>query len=279
MMGNPAGRQAMWTAPDGSVHILYEYNDRGRGPQTTSILKLDARGALIAETVTGHDYLKSPVRENFAQVSGVAHWKSDSEQGDKKVTTPALYVAANGAPAELALLARTALSNGAHMALLPEGEATVARVSQLNLESSGKKKRVTLYAISGLDFSPAYVWLDDRSAFFAVASRWMTVIPEGWKGTAKTLQAAEDEAAQVRSASLAAKLAHAVPNGIAFTHARVFDAPSAAILDDQTVSLSETASARSVHRARPLRRPELKSLTRAAKCSSRAMGHARPCRR
>ena len=49
MMGNRAGQQAVWTAPDGQVHMFFQFNDRGRGPQTTSVLKLDAKGIPVAE--------------------------------------------------------------------------------------------------------------------------------------------------------------------------------------------------------------------------------------
>jgi hypothetical protein len=55
IMGNLAGQQAIWTAPDGSLHIFYQYNDRGRGPKTTSTLKLDAKGVPVAESVNGND--------------------------------------------------------------------------------------------------------------------------------------------------------------------------------------------------------------------------------
>ena len=65
MMGNLAGQQAVWTATDGTVHMFFQFNDRGRGPKTTSILKLDASGIPLSETVTGNDYLKSSVNENY----------------------------------------------------------------------------------------------------------------------------------------------------------------------------------------------------------------------
>ena len=86
MMGNRAGQQAVWTAPDGQVHMFFQFNDRGRGPQTTSVLKLDAKGIPVAETVSGIDYLKSPVNENYALESGSAHWKSSVEQGEKRAS-------------------------------------------------------------------------------------------------------------------------------------------------------------------------------------------------
>src|ERR1700730_8146367 len=43
MMGNLAGHQAVWTASDG-LHIFFQFNDRGRGPKTTTILKLGSDG-------------------------------------------------------------------------------------------------------------------------------------------------------------------------------------------------------------------------------------------
>src|SRR5467141_4201621 len=78
---NLAGQQAVWTAPDGSIHIFYQYNDRGRGPKTTSILKLDARRVPVAESVNGNDYLKSPINESYSLESGSARWKSNSDDG------------------------------------------------------------------------------------------------------------------------------------------------------------------------------------------------------
>src|ERR1700679_758353 len=38
LVGGPAGKQASWTTSDGALHIFFQYNDRGRGPATTSIL-------------------------------------------------------------------------------------------------------------------------------------------------------------------------------------------------------------------------------------------------
>jgi imidazolonepropionase-like amidohydrolase len=235
IMGNLAGQQAVWTAPDRRLHIFYQYNDRGRGPKTTSILKIDERRVPVAETVDGNDYLKSPVHESYTLESGSAHWKSNSEDGEKKLTTSGVYVSINAAPAELGILARVTLGNGGKVDLLPEGEAKAGPLAELNLESSGQKKRVTLYAITGLDFSPTYVWLDNRRTFFASVDRWITVIPEGWEASAKLMQAAQDEAAEARAAELATKLAHRAPNGIVFAHVNLFDSESAEILKDRSV--------------------------------------------
>jgi imidazolonepropionase-like amidohydrolase len=240
VMGNLAGQQAVWTASDGAVHMFFQFNDRGRGAKTTSILTFGASGVPVAETVNGNDYLKSPVNEDYSLKAGTAHWKNDSEQGEKKVSAPALYVSINGAPAETATLVHAALVNGGKIALLPEGEARVERVAERDLESSGQKKHVVLYAVTGLDFSPTDVWLDDRDRFFASVNPWSTIIPEGWEKSIPSLQSAQDEVTQARSAELARKLAHHEPNGIVFTHANVFDAESGKIVKDQNVVVEGT---------------------------------------
>ena len=239
VMGNPAGQQAIWTASDGTLHIFFQFNDRGRGPKTTSVLKLDANGLPISEVITGNDYLKSPVAENYSLEAGTARWKNDDEQGEKKISAPAYYSPLNGGPAEIALLAHAALqnggkTNGGKIGLLPEGEARVRGMTELDIEASGRKKHVALYAVTGLDFSPTYFWAEAADKFFASVDDWGTVIPEGWESSAPTLLAAQNKVKESRAADLAAKLAHH-PRGILFIHANVFDAKSGKIAPDRDV--------------------------------------------
>ncbi|MFZ0798693.1 MAG: hypothetical protein WAM98_12985, partial [Terriglobales bacterium] len=235
MMGNLAGQQAVWTASNGTLHIFFQFNDRGRGPKTTSVLKLDANGSPISEVITGNDYLKSPVTENYSLEAGTARWKNDDEQGEKKISAPVFYSSLNGGPSEIALLAHAALQNGGKIALLPEGEARVQRMTELDIiEVTGHKKHVTLYAISGLDFSPTYFWLDDADKFFATVDTWGTVVPEGWESSAPTLLAAQNKVKESRAADLAAKLAHH-RSSILFENANLFDAESGKIIPNQDI--------------------------------------------
>jgi imidazolonepropionase-like amidohydrolase len=238
MMGNLAGQEAAWTAPDATLHVFFQFNDRGRGPKTTSILKLDANGVPLSEVITGNDYLKSPVNENYSLEAGKARWKNDDEQGEKKVSAPTFYAPLNGGPSEIALLAHAALQNGGKIALLPEGEARVQRMTELDVEAAGHKKHVALYAVTGLDFSPTYFWAEAADKFFGTVDNWGTVVPEGWESSAPTLLAAQNKVKESRAADLAAKLAHHEPNGILFTHANVFDSESGKILPDRDVVIT-----------------------------------------
>lgn len=235
LVGAPAGQQASWTSPDGARHIFFEYNDRGRGPATTSILRLDASGIPSAESVSGNNYLKAPVHENYALTSGSAHWQNEVEHGTRPLTAPAMYVAMEPSPIETGLLAAAALHHGGHLALLPEGEAHVSRVSDLTVESSGEKKHITLYAVAGLDYSPTYVWLDDKAAFFASVSDWLSVLPDAWQSSLPALRTAQSKVVEARSADLARSLIHRPSGPVAITHVDLFDAASASIAHDQTV--------------------------------------------
>ncbi len=210
LMGNAAGQQAIWTASDGTLHIFFQFNDRGRGPKTTSILKLNSNGIPLSETITGNDYLKSEVNETFSLDASTARWKNNAEQGEKKISASAYYSPLNGAPAETALLAGAALHNGGKIALLPEGEARVQQVSELDIEASSKKKHVALYSITGLDFSPTYVWLENQDRFFASVDTWGSVVPEGWESAVEPLLAAQDKVKHSRSFKLVAGT-HASP--------------------------------------------------------------------
>jgi imidazolonepropionase-like amidohydrolase len=247
LMGTVAGQQAVWTASDGTLHIFFQFNDRGRGPKTTSILKLDANGIPVSEAITGNDYLKSPVNENYSLEAGTARWKNTAEQGEKKISGPAFYSALNGGPSEIALLVHAALQHDGKIALLPEGEARVQRVTELEVEIAEKIKHVALYAITGLDFSPTYVWLADRGCekcrffekddkFFGSVDEWGSIVAEGWEASIPTLLAAQSKIKESRSADLAAKLSHHAAR-IEFIHANVFDAESGKIIPDQYVAV------------------------------------------
>jgi imidazolonepropionase-like amidohydrolase len=235
IMGNLAGQQATWTTADGKLHAFFQFNDRGRGPKTTSVITLDAKGIPIAESISGNDYLKSKVHEEFSVEGQTAKWANDAEHGEKTSAEPAVYIAMNGAPSEIALLAQAALANGGSIALLPEGEARVQRVTEQSVETGGKKQHVTLYSVTGLDFSPSYVWLDNRGQFFAAGSSWSMIVAEGWEAAAKDLQKTQDQAVQARAAEIAKKLAYRPVHAVAFTHANVFDANTATMLRDQNV--------------------------------------------
>src|ERR1700722_8635198 len=206
--GNKAGFETSSQDADGRWQLYYEFNDRGRGPATTERIELDKSGLPVSIENTGVDYFKAPVSEHFSLHDGTASWKNRAEQAKKALSAPAFYVSISGAPEEKAILARALLAApGGKLPLLPAGEASIEKRGELKIEAAGKSRTVIQYAVTGLDFAPSPIWLDPDGTFFAQASSWMSVIPEGWESAADALIKAQDEFEQKRAAELATTLA------------------------------------------------------------------------
>jgi imidazolonepropionase-like amidohydrolase len=233
MMGLPAGQHAIWTE-GGKLRAFFQYNDRGRGPKTDSTFVLQD-GLPVSEQVVGNDYMKDPVSETFSLKDGVASWKSKAEEGSRKVSGPTFYASMYGPPIESALLARAALDRGGRMALLPDGEARISKVRELAAQAGDKSQAVTLYAVTGFDFSPVYLWLDAKREYFASGSTWQAVVREGWESAMPELIKAQEEASQQRAREQAQRLARRPRGKLVFHDGSVFDAESARVVPHQDV--------------------------------------------
>jgi hypothetical protein len=193
-------------------------------------------GLPIGIESSGVNYLKVPVEEKFELSGEMARWKNPSEQGEKSASPRAFYLSLNGAPQEIAFLARALLrAPGGRLPLLPEGEAAIEKGRELTVEAGGEKRTVTEYFVSGLDFTPTPVWLDRDADFFALASGWQTVVRKGWEGAVAGLLKAQDADAAVQTAAREKALPHKPAGMLAVTHAELFDSESATVRHDWTV--------------------------------------------
>ena len=225
--GNKAGFETSTRNPDGSLQFYFEFNDRGRGPKITEHIVLDASGIPTQIDNTGNDYDKAPVEEHFILQNGSATWKNRAEQGQKQIPAKAFYVSLSGTPEESAVLARALLAAGGRLPLLPAGEASIEKLGELKIESNGQTRTVVQYAISGLDFTPTPIWLDQDGTFFGAFSMWSSFVREGWESTADVLNTAQDDVTNRRSAELAKTLAHKPSLPLAIVHANLFDSETA----------------------------------------------------
>ena len=237
MMGNHAGMNIVWRTPDGMSHAFFAFNDRGRGPRITETYTTGTDGLLRSFELSGNDYYKTAVSETFSVSNGRAVWKNQAEQGEKAAGR-ALYVPYNGGTADVAILVKAALAQGGSVALLPEGEARVERVEQRELHNGSNKMTASLYAVSGLDLTPSYIWLDEHNDLFAAGASWMMTIREGWESSAADLQRAQTDVERVRAESLAAKLEHKPASPVVIQNVALFDSNAGVIVPDQTVIVS-----------------------------------------
>jgi hypothetical protein len=236
IMGKPAGVHTTAVQPDGSRHYTFEYNDRGRGPKLTARMQLDEAGIPVLVETSGNDYLKAPVAESFSIRAGTARWKNDAESGERKLSGKAFYVSMQSMPEEFGLLAAALLKAPDHrLPLLPEGEASIRRTSELTVSQGGQSRRVISYEVTGLGFTPGTVWLNPDNTFFGSVSSWMSFVPEGWETAVPQLLEKQDAMESQRTGELARTLMRKPTKPVAIQHARLFDANTGETIQDATV--------------------------------------------
>jgi hypothetical protein len=225
-VGRHAGEAELRIEPDGRLVGHFTFNDRGRGPDVRSELRLDAAGAPRWLRVTGHDYLKAPVDERLDEVNGMLTWKSTAEHGQAP-SGSGWYVAMHGSAGavfEQALLR----APGHRLKLLPAGEAWIEDDVTREIDIAGTHRRLRRLAIAGVSFQPYLTWLDENNEAFASVSAWISVIRTGAEAAIPTLLADDQAWVAARAARLASTLAHRPPGGkLAITHARLFDSERA----------------------------------------------------
>ena len=235
--GNKAGIQTSTVGADGVREVTYEFNDRGRGPKLTARIKVNEAGLPVSVQTSGNDYLKVAVKETFTLDQGVARWKNDAENGERKLTAPAFYLSLQSVPEETALLANALLKAPEHkLTLLPEGQATLRRTDETTLQSPAGSRRVIGYEISGLGFSPEVVWLDEDGGFFAAVSSWVAFIREGWESSAPKLLELQNVRANARTLENARALTRQPKGGaLAIVNANLFDSQTGKSAPGSTV--------------------------------------------
>src|SRR5215510_5757690 len=209
--GRHSGDAEIRLGPDGVRRTHFAFDDRGRGPDTTTTLVVDGSGAPRQYRVTGVNYLKVPVDEQLDDESGMLRWTSDSDRG-RAPDGSGWYFALQIGIDPIALLARGLLRAPGHrLKLLPAGEAWLEDAAVREIAIGGVQRRLHRVAVAGLDFSPRLIWLDENDEMFAAVNPWTSVIRSGAEAAIPALLADEQAWSAARDARLAGKLAHRPP--------------------------------------------------------------------
>jgi len=236
--GKVSGSHVVQLGEDGTRTADYEFNDRGRGPRIHEQSRTGGEGLLISLQISGHSYLGAPAAETFHVDGGRALWNSTLEQGEAK--PGGFYFAHDGTPEQLAALARALLRSPERaLDLLPSGHAVIREVARQIATRDAEARTVTLYAISGLDFTPSYLWLDDQQELFALTLGWMGLAPEGWGETLETLQQVQDRAEADYHRRLAAELTQPLPDNWILRDVDVVDVATGTLQRDRLVVVSD----------------------------------------
>ena len=234
----PSGQDAVWKSADGTIHEFFQFNDRGRGPKIYTTYRLDSRGLIVFEESKGVDYMKSPVEERFSLVAGEAAWKNKAENEKQSNASGRFFIDLNGGPESQAILARALLScEGGKLPVLPSGQAAIRKLQSVPVEASGQKSTATLYEISGLGFTPSYLWLDDNQQFLAVTHGWGALVRQGLESSVSQLRESQRQAEIARSSELAKALSHKPSGDLVIRNVTVFDSSTGKLLSNQRVTV------------------------------------------
>ena len=234
--GNPAGFLSINEVTGSEFQISYEYNDRGRGPKLSTHIVLNEKGVPVGIENTGNNYFKTPITETFKVKGTKAAWKNEAEQGEKEFQGKEFYISQTGVPFEIALLVKALLKAPEQkLGLLPEGEASVDKSGELEVESGGSKARVFQYAIRGLDFVPTTIWLDADQNFFATGGSFLFVVRKGFEKSMEAILKAQEDAQSARLGRLAKELGQKSEQALMLRNARLFDSETGETKTGQSI--------------------------------------------
>lgn len=229
----PGGTQTTRVADEGTVTVDFHARNNGRGPDLKEEFTLSADGTLRRYSGKGSSTMGAPVAETFSRDGDRIEWKSFSDKGLATVTGPAAYVPVEPSPEVLVRVARAAaLQTAGRIAALPGGTLSAEKLRDERVEVGGKVREVSLYALTGLDVEPSYLWTTrapEMAMFAVIQPGWMQIVETGWEPAAKSLELKQVTAADDRLKDLADRLSHRFPEPIVIRNARVFDSEHAAL--------------------------------------------------
>jgi cytosine/adenosine deaminase-related metal-dependent hydrolase len=258
--GKASGTQTTVVKADGSITVDYSYRDNGRGPDVKEEFAFDRAGVPLRHRLSGKSTYGGPIDETYERDGAQARWQSVADRGATQVTQPSWYwPISEASPEGLAQLVRAALKRpDRRVPLLPSGTATVEKLHEQVFSAGGKRQAAALYAVSGLDFDPDYVWLTAGRApklFAEVVPGYFLTVPAGWEAIGRELERAQLDAQARQLAALVPRLAHRLPEPILIRNARVFDSERARLGPAQDVYVQRGRIAAVVPAGTPAREP------------------------
>lgn len=221
--GNKVGHLTA-TRNGAAVAIDYDVKNNGRGPTIAETLTLDQRGLPTQWTISGATTFGSKVDERFALADGKATWTDSVGEGSASVSEPSLYIGQAASPWSLGLYAAALLKDADRsLPALPGGAVRVVPGDSLAVTDGKQSINVRVHAVSGLEYAPDYVLLDDRQALFAVISPGSVVVRKGFEGEQVRLRKLAADLSTKRLEQIQQLTAHRYGAPVRFRNVRIFD--------------------------------------------------------
>jgi len=232
-----AGKQTMTKISDTQYRGSLDLRWNNRVFKIDEKIKLNGKGQILSFESTGLSPFGAAIAESFKWQDGIASWESNKEDGRIKSSGEQFYLPVNSAVVAENLMVQAMLKNiGNSIELLPSGTARLTELKTVKLSADSGSEQVTLYAISGLGFTPDFSWYDSQGNFFAKDhSGFMKVIREGFKlDDFEKLKVIQNSAEQEYLEGVARKLSHSYTT-LLIKNAQVVDVISSVVLKNTDV--------------------------------------------
>ena len=230
--GRRSGELRWWVGSDGTVNSFLEYNDRGRGPRTMTVITLDSRGWPTGISIDGHDYRKNPVAFRWSAPTGNRPAAFQIGDLDSWVGMHLLGRAAIAAQA-----AGESVPLEPNRAIVTASKATTEIVGS----GTGETQEVTLLALSWGGSTRARLWVDKSGDLFAVVG-WQSLVRAGWESALPALISREADLAARAMAAAADTLLRRPSQYLAITgvnmvdvNLRTVNSGTTILIKDQTI--------------------------------------------
>ncbi|MDP9229736.1 MAG: hypothetical protein M3O67_03565, partial [Bacteroidota bacterium] len=221
------GFDKIWKNADGSYGEWYQYNDRGRGDSLRIIFREDAEGFPLFLKVSGNDYMKNSVSEEFSLANGVAKWKNNAEDEQNEVTGKFFYLGLKSGGGHII---KALKANNNKIKMLPSGETELTIIEKHVLGNGPETKLVWLAQVKGFGLTPAYSWIDSDNIDFAYVNEWQSSIHKGYENYIDELLAIQKKYESAFYSNLAATIPQKMDEWTLIKDVSLFDAEQAIIL-------------------------------------------------
>jgi hypothetical protein len=231
-----AGQIVTTVKDDNSQSVDFKLEWNNRRVSIKEHYQLDDRGIPINVSVEGISAFGAPVKESYEWSDGHARWQSRSDEGQSRIEENRYYLTVDGIDNDI-LLRALLRAPGQELDLLPSGRVKLTEIRKATVEKDGISKEVTLYALSGLDLTPTFLWSDDTGRLFALnIGGFMKAIRKGWGlENFKKLKKLADESENQYYKDLSKKLTHKLTTPLLIRNTRVVDVVGRTALEGHDV--------------------------------------------
>ncbi|NVK87979.1 MAG: amidohydrolase family protein [Gammaproteobacteria bacterium] len=233
------GKQVTEVTNDNALTSTTELSWNNRRLTLEESYELNDKGYPVKVTVTGISAFGAPVQELFSVKDGIATWATRADDGRASIADNQFYVAVDGM--NNAALVRALLKAPFNqIELFPQGNASLTKVKSKTLTNNGEQQVVHLYAISGMNLTPQFLWFDDQGYLFALNAGFVRGIRSGWSmETFAQLKAISEKAEQEYFADLSKSLTTPISEPVIIRNANVVDFKTNQVLSNTDVVIKD----------------------------------------